>query len=212
MRYGFTVSPTPSGAVELSYQIVGRPEAVRPIPGEVVEFTCTVRDAVMIWQNNRFLNVCICVPPSLCHSLPPSPHSLTHSLTHSPTHPLIHLLTHSPTHSLVHSLTQNHLIPPPIPHLLPSPTPQPLTYIRGIDGVGDLLFDTPTNASIVLSEVTTTNFTAILTFHSVRGDIHNNTAVNCSDNGGESSNVTIVMAGEAMAVLSERLFVSCRLT
>ena len=44
--------------MELSFEIVGRPEGVRPIPGETVQFTCTVRSSfTLAWGNSNFTNV-----------------------------------------------------------------------------------------------------------------------------------------------------------
>lgn len=35
--------------VTLTYEIIGRPEAVRPIPGETVTFTCDVEGSTLTW-------------------------------------------------------------------------------------------------------------------------------------------------------------------
>ena len=49
--------PPLAGAPELSFEIVGRPEGVRPIPGETVQFTCTVQTVSLTWSNSNFTNV-----------------------------------------------------------------------------------------------------------------------------------------------------------
>ena len=44
--------------MELSFEIVDRPEGVRPIPGETVQFTCIVRSSfILTWANSNFTNV-----------------------------------------------------------------------------------------------------------------------------------------------------------
>jgi hypothetical protein len=42
--------------VTLTYEVLGRPEAVRPIPGETVVFTCEVEDETLTWVNTAFLS------------------------------------------------------------------------------------------------------------------------------------------------------------
>ena len=42
--------------VTLTYEVIGRPEAVRPIPGETVVFTCEVEDETLTWANTAFLS------------------------------------------------------------------------------------------------------------------------------------------------------------
>ena len=37
--------------VTLTYEIVGRPTAIRPIPGETVIFTCEVEGQVLTWRS-----------------------------------------------------------------------------------------------------------------------------------------------------------------
>ena len=38
----------------LTYEILGRPEAIRPIPGETVVFTCEVQGETLTWDNTVF--------------------------------------------------------------------------------------------------------------------------------------------------------------
>lgn len=38
-------------AVSLTYQIVGRPEGIRPITGETVIFTCEVEGDLLTWES-----------------------------------------------------------------------------------------------------------------------------------------------------------------
>ena len=40
--------------VSLTYEISGRPEAIRPIPGETVVFTCEVEGQTLTWGNVAF--------------------------------------------------------------------------------------------------------------------------------------------------------------
>ena len=42
--------------VTLTYEITGRPEATRPIPGETVVFFCETDGSVLTWRNERFSN------------------------------------------------------------------------------------------------------------------------------------------------------------
>ena len=86
---------------------------------------------------------------------------------------------------------------------LPIYLSQTLSFIRN-DPVGEIREDTQTNASIVLSENTGINLTSVLTFNYVRGEIHNNTIVVCSDSTGDSSNITIVMAGNLLAKVQRK--------
>jgi subtilisin-like proprotein convertase family protein len=45
------------GAPELLFEILGRPQGVRPIPGETVQLTCTVDQATALtWRNSNFTN------------------------------------------------------------------------------------------------------------------------------------------------------------
>jgi hypothetical protein len=45
------------GAADFSFEIVGRPGAVRPIPGETVRFTCSVESSLgLSWSSNIFTN------------------------------------------------------------------------------------------------------------------------------------------------------------
>ena len=43
-----------SSVVTLTYEVLGRPEAVRPIPGETVVFTCEVEGETLTWDNEAF--------------------------------------------------------------------------------------------------------------------------------------------------------------
>ena len=40
--------------VTLTYEVSGRPEAIRPIPGETVVFTCEVEGETLTWENVAF--------------------------------------------------------------------------------------------------------------------------------------------------------------
>ena len=63
-RDTYPLSPiNPTAAVDMSYEIVGRPDAVRPIPGEAVQFTCTVRSIALLWDNDNFMSVSGIVNP-----------------------------------------------------------------------------------------------------------------------------------------------------
>ena len=45
-----------STVVTLTYEVQGRPDAVRPIPGETVVFTCEVEGETLTWENVAFLS------------------------------------------------------------------------------------------------------------------------------------------------------------
>lgn len=50
------------------------------------------------------------------------------------------------------------------------------------------------------------NITSVMTFESVQGSIHNNTLVECTDFDGESENMTIVMAGTCIPLISATVY------
>ena len=41
--------------VSLTYEVMERPEAIRPIPGETVVFSCEVEGTVLIWNSVSFI-------------------------------------------------------------------------------------------------------------------------------------------------------------
>ena len=43
-----------AAVVTLTYEVLGRPGAVRPIPGETVVFTCEVETETLTWINEAF--------------------------------------------------------------------------------------------------------------------------------------------------------------
>ena len=73
-----------SSGVALTYEISGRPDAVRPIRGERVSYTCTVEGQTLTWQSQAFQQVWL--------------HTQAHTHTHIDTDTDTHTQTHTQTH------------------------------------------------------------------------------------------------------------------